>query len=247
MFSFGNEDRMAAKPISESSTEEFYDDLASSYNDIIYRCAPRYEEMQLTMVDYVPHDLQPARILDLGCGTGNLTLRILEAFQEAEIVALDFSAEILDVCRTRCGTDRVRYLQQDFNGLDLPDSEYDLVVSSIAIHHVDDPAKQRLFSDIYASLRPNGVFTFVDQFRGETHGIYAQHMKVWKQFADSKGVPPEEWEMWMEHQQQHDHHATVGQQMEWLQEAGFQEIDCLWRHVLWTLLTARKYNKTDED
>ena len=79
---------MTAKPISASSTEEFYDELASSYNDIIYRCAPRYDEMQMTMVDYVPNDLQPLRILDLGCGTGNLTLRVLEAFQEAEVVAL---------------------------------------------------------------------------------------------------------------------------------------------------------------
>ena len=231
---------MTAEPISERSTEEFYDELASSYNEIIYRCAPRYEEMQMTMVDYVPSDLQPLRILDLGCGTGNLTLRVLETFQEAEVVALDLSAEILDVCRRQCGTDRVSYLQQDFHSLDLPDAECDLVVSSIAIHHVDDPAKQRLFNDVYASLHPDGVFTFVDQFRGETPGIYRQHMKVWKQFADSKGIPPEEWEMWMEHQQQHDYHATLGQQIEWLRQTGFQQVDCLWKHVLWTLLTARK-------
>ena len=82
---------MTAEPVSERSTEEFYDELASSYNDIIYRCAPRYEEMQMTMVDYVPRDLQPLRILDLGCGTGNLTRRVLETFQEAEVVALDLS------------------------------------------------------------------------------------------------------------------------------------------------------------
>ena len=147
---------MTAEPISERSTEEFYDELASSYNDIIYRCAPRYDEMQMTMVDYVPNDLQPLRILDLGCGTGNLTLRVLEAFPEAEVVALDLSAEILDVCRRQCGTDRVSYLQQDFYSLDLPDAEFDLVVSSIAIHHVDDPAKQRLFNDVYASYVPTG-------------------------------------------------------------------------------------------
>ncbi|MBA63303.1 MAG: hypothetical protein CMJ76_13175 [Planctomycetaceae bacterium] len=231
---------MTVKPIVKSSTEEFYDDLASSYNDIIYRCAPRYEEMQMTMVDYVPEDLQPLRILDLGCGTGNLTLRVLESFQEAEVVALDLSVEILDVCRRQCGTDRVSYLQQDFNSLDLPESEYDLVVSSIAIHHVDDPAKQLLFQDVYNCLKPGGIFTYVDQFRGETPGIYQQHMKIWKQFADCKGIPPQEWQMWMEHQQQHDYHATVGQQMEWLRQSGFQQVDCLWKHILWTLLTARK-------
>ena len=191
---------MSAKPISESSTEEFYDDLASSYNDIMYRCAPRYEEMQTTLVDYVPKDLCPLRILDLGCGTGNLTLRILDAFPTASVVALDLSAEILEVCQQQCGTDRVNYLQQDFKSLDLSASEFDLVVSSIAIHHVDDQAKVKLFEHVYASLKPDGVFTYVDQFRGETPGIYTQHMKTWKQFADEKGVPSEEWDMWMEHQ-----------------------------------------------
>ncbi len=231
---------MTGRPNAESSTEAFYDDLAASYNDIIYRCAPRYEEMQDTLLEYIPADLQPEYILDLGCGTGNLTLKVMEAFPHAQVVALDLSAEILDVAQRQCGDDRVSYLQQDFNQLDLPDSRIDLVVSSIAIHHIDDPAKQRLFRDVFASLRPGGVFTFVDQFRGETPAIYDQHMKVWKRFADSKGVPPEEWEMWMEHQEQHDYHATVGEQMEWLAEAGFTQVDCLWKHVLWTLLTARK-------
>ena len=231
---------MSAKPISESSTEEFYNDLASSYNDIIYRCAPRYEEMLATLVDYIPKDLCPSRVLDLGCGTGNLTLRVLDAFPTASVVALDLSAEILEVCQQQCGTDRVSYLQQDFKSLDLSASEFDLVVSSIAIHHVDDQAKVKLFEHVYASLKPDGVFTYVDQFRGETPGIYTQHMKTWKQFADEKGVPSEEWDMWMEHQDKHDFHASVSDQMKWLTETGFQHVDCLWKHVLWTLLTARK-------
>ena len=231
---------MSAKPISESSTEEFYNDLASSYNDIIYRCAPRYEEMQATLVEYIPKDLCPLRILDLGCGTGNLTIRVLDAFPTASVVALDLSAEILEVCRQQCGTDRVSYVQQDFNSLDLTASEYDLVVSSIAIHHVDDQAKIKLFEHVYASLKRGGVFTYVDQFRGETSGIYTQHMKIWKQFADEKGVPSEEWDMWMAHQDKHDFHASISDQMEWLTDTGFQHVDCLWRHVLWTLLTARK-------
>lgn len=226
--------------MSNLSTEEFYNDLADSYNDIIYRCAPRYEEMQQTMLEYIPSDLEPRQILDLGCGTGNLTLRVLEMFPEAQITALDLSEEILGVCRRQCGDDRTTYLQQDFGQLDLPDAGFDLVVSSIAIHHIDDTAKQVLFRNVLASLRPKGIFTFVDQFRGETPAIYEKHMQVWKSFTDSKGVPSEEWQMWMEHQDQHDFHATVSEQMRWLSEAGFVEVDCIWKHVLWTLLTARK-------
>ena len=172
--------------MSNLSTEEFYDDLADSYNDIIYRCAPRYEEMHQTMLEYIPSDLEPRQILDLGCGTGNLTLRVLEMFPETQVTALDLSEEILGVCRRQCGDDRITYLQQDFGQLDLPDSGFDLVVSSIAIHHIDDAAKQVLFRNVLAS------------------------------------------------------HATVSEQMRWLSEAGFVEVDCIWKHVLWTLLTARK-------
>jgi hypothetical protein len=54
------------------------------------------------------------------------------------------------------------------------------------------------------------------------------------------GSTDEEWQMWMKHQFEHDHHDTMVEQIDWLRQAGFQKVDCPWRYLLWTVLQAEK-------
>ena len=83
------------------NVEDFYDQLSSKYSDLIKKCVPRYDELLHTMFLYLEPDFKPLRILDLGCGTGNLTQRILEQFPDAQIDALDLSEDILEESRKR--------------------------------------------------------------------------------------------------------------------------------------------------
>ena len=71
------------------SVQSFYDEVSSQYTDLISKCVPRYGELLYNMFHYIPDDFKPKRILDLGCGTGNLTAEILKHFPEAEVDALD--------------------------------------------------------------------------------------------------------------------------------------------------------------
>ena len=226
--------------MSKQTTEEFYDELAKNYNDVIVRCAPRYEEMLDMLFYYLPSDLEPCRVLELGCGTGNLTKKLLEQFPNASVTAVDVSAEILAVAERQLAGSDVTLVNQDFAELDLDEGGFDLVVSSIAIHHITDEQKQDLFLKLFDLIVPGGVFTYCDQFRGENAHLYDDHMKLWDTYAKRNGVSDEEWQMWMEHQEDHDHHATLGEQMSWLSISGFDNVDCTWRHVLWTILTSRK-------
>lgn len=224
-----------------NKVEQFYDNLSSQYSELISKCVPRYHEMLYNMFHYIPEEFKPKRILDLGCGTGNLTDQILKHYPEAEIDALDISEEILSESRKRFSqVSNIRYIHADFNGLHLPPGSYDLVMSSIAVHHIEDPEKAVLYKEIYQALRPGGIFIFADQTRGITDEIYKISISGWKEEAMKLGSTQENWDMWMNHQDAHDFHSPVTWHLMQLENAGFKEIDLLSKYLLWAVFWSRK-------
>ena len=229
-------------PRSESSnTEEFYDRISSEYTSKIERCVPRYHEMHQSILRYIPADLKPEKILELGCGSGVLSELILKEYPVAELHVVDVSQEMLDLCRARLpsGANVVCH-HADFRQLDFAAGRFDLVASSISIHHLEDPAKQILFGKIWEFLSDRGVLVYSDQFAGATPEIHQHHKEEWKSAAFRAGCTEEEWALWAKHEEEQDFHASLESQWKWLQEAGFSNVDCPWRYLLWTILIARK-------
>jgi tRNA (cmo5U34)-methyltransferase len=223
------------------SVQSFYDQLSSQYTDLISKCVPRYGELMYNMFHYIPADCQPKKILDLGCGTGNLTDQILKHYPEAEIDALDLSEDILKESQKRfMAQPNVRHIQADFREMHLAPGSYDLIMSSIAIHHIPDEDKISLYRDIFQALKPNGLFIFADQTRGITDEIYQKHISRWKEEAFKLGSTQENWDMWMEHQNAHDFHTPVTWHLQQLEAAGFKEVDLIWKNIMWAILWARK-------
>jgi tRNA (cmo5U34)-methyltransferase len=223
-----------------SGPERFYGLLAGDYDDAILRCVPRYFEMLDAILGYVPAGSKSQRILELGSGSGHLTRRIRKAFPDAEIYAIDLSREMLIKCQETTDPSRLQLLRMDFENLSFAPDFFDLVVSSISIHHIDHPAKQKLFRQVFQCLRPGGVLAYSDQFAGDTDEIYRKHMEAWKKEAAALGASAQEWAAWMQHQEDHDHHASLRDQLAWLQKAGFAGIDCVWRYLLWTVMVAER-------
>lgn len=221
--------------------QHFYDQLSSRYSELISKCVPRYQELLYNMFHYIPEDFKPKRILDLGCGTGNLTDHILKKFPEAEIDALDISEDILKECRKRFANNpNVRYIQTDFKSLHLPPGSYDLVMSSIAIHHIEDPDKINLYKEVYQALSSGGIFIFADQTRGIIEEIYRKNIALWKEEAFKLGSTQENWDMWMSHQDAHDFHTPVNWHLFQLEKAGYKEIDLIWKYLMWAVVWAKK-------
>jgi len=223
-----------------SGPERFYDALAGDYDDAILRCVPRYHEMLGAILRYVPQELEPRRILELGSGSGHLTRRVMAAYPKARLCAVDVSREMLEQCRKTTDPARLDLIRMDFHDLCFREASFDLVVSSISIHHIDDPAKRTLFRQIHQCLRPGGVLCYSDQFAGDSAEIYAKHIEAWQEAAGALGASAEEWDTWMRHQDEHDHHAPLRDQLEWLRYAGFTTIDCVWRYLLWTVILAER-------
>jgi tRNA (cmo5U34)-methyltransferase len=230
---------MAKQPF--SSVEQFYNTVSKDYDKFVHRAVPRYPEMLWAIFQYVPKGLKPKRILELGCGTGNLSELIVKTYPNAEKTLVDISEEVISQCKNRLeGNNRIEYCQADINDLDFSADSFDLIVSSITIHHLQDHEKELLFGKAFNWLTNEGVFTYADQFAGATKEIYDNHMNLWHQFVLNSGCEEDEWQIWMKHQDEHDYHATAADQIEWLKKANFSSIDITWRYLLWTVITTRK-------
>jgi tRNA (cmo5U34)-methyltransferase len=196
--------------------------------------------MLSTLFTYLPDGFSPGAILELGCGTGNLTRLIHQRFPESHLSAVDISGECIDQCRQRLPHADIEYVNADFRDLDFPQGSFDLTMSSIAIHHLEDRDKEELFARTARWLTPGGVFTFCDQFRGETDSLYERHLEAWRAFAFTQGASDDEWNMWMGHQTEHDHHASLVRHLDMLRGAGYIAVDCTWRYLLWVAVYAAK-------
>ena len=98
-----------------------------------------------------------SRVLDLGCGAGQLALHLAEA-DAAEVIGLDLSEQMLEIARAERAHTRVTYLQASMEEAAFPPGRFELVVSSLAFHYVDD--YPGLVRRIATWLVPGGVLVF---------------------------------------------------------------------------------------
>jgi trans-aconitate 2-methyltransferase len=108
--------------------------------------------------------LEPRTILDLGCGPGNIALRLAEVFPQADITGLDGSAAMIAAAaqRTPAGTARVAWVTATLPWEAEPARRFDLVVSNSLLHHLHDP--KVMWDAVGRHANPGGLF-FVGDLR----------------------------------------------------------------------------------
>ncbi|MGZ1490875.1 class I SAM-dependent methyltransferase [Brevibacterium sediminis] len=103
----------------------------------------------------------PTSILDLGIGSGLTAQRVLEALPEAKLLGVDASSEMLAAAEATLDPERTR-LQSGRLEEPLPVGPFDLVMSMLAVHHLDGPGKADLFARIASVLETGGRFVLGD-------------------------------------------------------------------------------------
>jgi SAM-dependent methyltransferase len=104
--------------------------------------------------------LEGRTILDIGCGSGGITLHLVERHGAAHATGFDVEQPVIEAARRRAAarglTDRVSFLQAPPGPLPFADRSFDVVFSKDALLHVAD--KDALFAEISRVLKPGGVF-----------------------------------------------------------------------------------------
>jgi tRNA (cmo5U34)-methyltransferase len=110
--------------------------------------------------------LQATHVLDIGCGAGNYTLKLLQVLPNLNVTLVDLSQPMLEraVQRIRPATSgEVCTLQADIRALELGESQFDIILAAAVFHHLrGDDEWRNVFSKCYASLRPGGSLWIFD-------------------------------------------------------------------------------------
>ncbi len=104
-------------------------------------------------------ELQPARILDFGCGTGSATPFVFECFPEATLVGVDVSARSIDVARRQHGDSRAAFFLMDAYQ---PPGDVDLVFCNGVFHHIAPAERASCVKYIHDCLRPGGMWALFE-------------------------------------------------------------------------------------
>lgn len=215
-----------------------FDAHANDYEALRRRLVPSFDLLYGTAVQALElADCELRRVLDLGAGTGLLARAVAAANLSSELVLFDGSAAMLDQARVSLG-ERASYIVGDLHQAP-PAGPWDAVVSALAIHHLEHPAKRALFARIHAALSPGGVFVNAEQVRGPSDFLDRVYLRWQERRARELGASRSEWEGALERMQV-DRNASVEQQLEWLLAAGYTDVDCLFKDHRLAVLFARK-------
>lgn len=187
---------------------------ARSY--LAHREAIPYQQQAMTVLaEFVPAPVE--RVLDLGTGDGITMALVRELRPQASGVAVDFSDAMLAAARSTFVSDPlVEVVQHDLDET-LPATwgAFDLVVSSFAIHHLPDARKRALYGEIFGLLRPGGAFLNLEHVASPTPELHLE-------FLDALGRGPDD-------DDPSNILAPLDEQLAWLREIGFEQVDCHWK------------------
>jgi tRNA (cmo5U34)-methyltransferase len=128
---------------------------------------------------------RPKTVLDIGCGAGNNTLKLLQYVSPLDCDLVDLSRPMLNRAVERIAavnTGLIRSFQEDIRSVELPDERYDVILAAAVLHHLrDDQDWEQVFRKLYRLIVPGGSVWITDLVWHEHPGV--QRM-MWDRYGD---------------------------------------------------------------
>ena len=121
------------------NVQEHFDSEAEDYDSLILTLIPNYSEMTDVLVNSIPfNEKKTFKVLDLGCGTGNISKKIKERFPNSKIHCVDLAENMVKIAQKKLSNYLdISYETGDFQNISL-NSDYEVIVSSLAMHHLEN-------------------------------------------------------------------------------------------------------------
>ena len=212
--------------------KEHFEEEAKEFDSTILKLIPRYDDMINCMVSVIPFDnSEDFKLLDIGSGTGNITKAVKERYSHSKISCIDIAENMIQMAKIKLQnyTD-IEYYIGDFSEFDF-DDKYDVIVSSLALHHIKtNEDKKKFYSKIYSALKKGGIFLNSDVVLGSNEKLSQIYREKWIDFMLQNLPEKEVKEKWLPKQIEEDFPAPLNNHLKWLDEKGFKSIDVIWKY-----------------
>ena len=184
-------------------------------------------------------------VLDIGCGAGNYTLKLLERIPNLDVTLVDLSKPMLDRAAQRVGqatSGNVTTIQGDIRQIALGDQQFDIVLASAVLHHLRTDAEWRaVFAAFHRALRPSGSLWIFDLVESSIPAVEAlMHEKYGEYLTRLKD------ELYRDHVfayvEKEDTPKPLMFQLDMLRHVGFDQVDILHKNICFAAFGGTKAN-----
>ncbi len=186
---------------------------------------PHRREGEATLMEFLPRRI--GRFLDIGAGGGRLLSLVKSVYPFAQCVALDFSPTMLEVLRKDFGDEPGMTIIAHDLAQKLPElGSFEAAVSSFAIHHVSHDRKRSLYREIFALLKPGGMFLNLEHVASPNASLHERFLTAIGNTTKTEDPS--------------NKLLDFEVQLDWLRQIGFVDVDCHWKWRELALLAGAK-------
>lgn len=213
---------------------------SKNYDNYRKQAIPNMQIFYNTAIELTKEYENP-KTLDLGAGTGILSELLLKRHPESNIALLDMSDKMLNIAKDKFKNNQnIEYIEADY--LEHEFSKYDIIISSLSIHHLTNSDKNKLYEKIYDALEYNGTFINADLSLGSTDTV-EESFKNKDQTHLEKQLIPEEEKIILTDRRKLDKPDTIENTIKNLKDIGFNEVEIYYKYFRYYVVKAKKYPK----
>lgn len=182
-------------------------------------------------------------LLDIGCGAGNYTLKMLSKIPELNCTLNDLSMPMLERAKERVSaktSGKVNVIQDDMRNLDLPANHFDVVLAAATFHHLRTDADWELvFAKLYIALKPGGSIWISDLITHDSELINRLFQDKYRTYLEMLGGP-EYAQKVFDYIAYEDTPRSLSYQLALLSKVGFKETEILHKNSYFAAFGAIK-------
>ena len=226
-------------------------DYYLSSTDFILMDRKKSLSLLLDIYEAYFNNLENNSFLDFGSGGGALTKIFFDKYPKNNFTLLDGSKNMIEKSKSIFGSERFSYINisfEDFMDKNKDEEKFDLIYSSMAIHHLPHEEKRRLFSKFYTLLKFNGLFINIDVVLPTSKKTEEIQFEMWKRSIINELVKdnrqaeidnhinlPEEYKGKSENKP-----STLISQLEMLSNIGFRDVECYLKNGIFAFYGGQK-------
>lgn len=217
--------------------------------DIYIPERPTFSKFLDYFYDYHFKDKENIKLLDLGAGDGSMVERLLQKFNPS-VTITDGSINMIEAGKKRLAPyDNIEFVCTTFEDIissDLKLPNFDLIISSLAIHHLTRPDKKLLYKYIYDHLNSGGHFINMDVMLSPSEELEDWYLDIRKkrsieikEMLGSDSYADD----FIERHKDREHHKKMDSlldQLSDIKETGFTQVDCYFKHGMFAIYGGQK-------
>jgi tRNA (cmo5U34)-methyltransferase len=187
--------------------------------------------------------LQARAVLDVGCGAGNYTLKLLEHLKDLDVTLLDLSQPMLTRARERVSQatrGKITLIQGDIREVSLQPQSLDVILAAAVLHHLrGDSEWKAVFAKFYTALKPGGSLWIADLVQ---HGVPQLQELMWRRYGEYlRHLKGEKYrDEVFAYIEREDTPRPLLFQLDQLRAAGFREVEILHKNSCFAAFGAMK-------